>query len=328
MRTRPMWWAALTGTALAVAVAGPSAAQTQTIDAKANPDAATAALNSGCVPITNCSWKSDPNGKITVDYGPPAMLGDVLYNCNADTYSETEVGISDLRENTTSLSERVSLKVSLGLLGFEKSSAEFSVFSKQANSVTAAVEVTTAVTVPPGSMGWSMSTALSANVTGSAYITQGITQLQVSNIDLSFPGYQDPSNPVGAVVVSGKKRAMSADEIKASCDATAPATAQLLKAAQAPSTFALGLCGRSGRCASRTVKGKLPPDVRQAGARLTRAGRTYAIGTHARGRTRLQTLRALKPGRYTLTLRERPATRPVGLGAHRSIETIVPVTVR
>ena len=47
---------------------------------------------------------------ITLDYGPPSILGDVLYNCSADTYAETAIGIRTRRHGDTSISEKVSLR--------------------------------------------------------------------------------------------------------------------------------------------------------------------------------------------------------------------------
>ena len=64
---------------------------------------------------------------------------------------------------------------------------------------------------------------------------------------------------------------------------------QLVRAAQArASEFKLGLCRASDRCTSRKVTGSLPPDVRRAGALLSRAGRTYARGSYLRGQTKLR----------------------------------------
>jgi hypothetical protein len=326
---RRLWSVALTGTALAVMAAGPSAAQNpdQTIDAKANPDAAAAALNSGCADMSNCTWKS--SSKLTNDYGEPSILGDVLYNCSPDSYAETAVDVEDERQESTSVSEKVSLKISLSFLGLEKTSAEFSLFSKQSNSFSTSVKVTNAVAVPPGYKGWTVTRILSANVTGSAYITQGINKLiAVKNIDLSFPGYQDPDNPESKVTYTGIKTKMNADDIKASCNQKPVTSARLLRAARAPSKFELGLCRRSGPCTSRKVKGSLPPGVRRASALLSRAGRTYGRGTHTRGQTQLHMRRPLRAGRYKLTLRERPAvSQQIGAGPLHAIKTIVPITV-
>ena len=55
--------------------------------------------------------------------------------------------------------------------------------------------------------------ANAGNVTGSAYITQGIHLIQVKNIDLQFPGYQGPDSPQGQrqVVYSTNTTSMTSD---------------------------------------------------------------------------------------------------------------------
>jgi hypothetical protein len=339
---------ALTGALLAVAAAAPSAALAatpakhhgataqaaqatpdQVIDAKANPDAAAAALNSGtCNPDTQKCWSNDT--AITTDYGPPSILGDVLYNCSDDQYAETAVNISDARQESTSVSEKVSLKVSLSIIGLGKSSVEAEVNSGQAESFGTEVSTTDAVAVPPGYKGWIVTRILSANVTGSAYVTEGINLIQVTGIDLSFPGFKALSDPRSKQpLYTGLKGPMTAADIQAACDPTTVSGARLLRAAQAPpSKFTLGLCRHSGRCTSRKVTGSLPPDVRRATARLTRAGRTYGRGTYTRTHPKLDMRRPLKAGTYKLTLRERPtASQRRGTGPLSAIKTIVPITV-
>jgi hypothetical protein len=351
---RRLWPLALTGAVLGVAAAGPGAALAaspgkhhgtaqsaqstpdQVIDAKANPDAAADALNSGCQDLSECTFKNDDakfdtntNGKPV--YGSPSILGDVIYNCSDDEYAETAVGIEDERQESTSVSEKVSLKVSLSFLDLEKSSAEFEAFSTQSSAFSTSVKVTNAVAVPPGYKGWTVTRVLTGTITGSAYVTQGIDLIQVKNIDVSFPGYRDPADTSNdPVLYTGVKQRMSADDINAACGSldTSIDTAALLKAAQAPpSNFQLSLCRAPGRCTSRKVAGSLPPDVRQAGAVLTRAGRTYGRGTYVRGKTTLNMRRPLKPGKYKLTLQERPtASQRAGTGPLRAIKTIVPIT--
>jgi hypothetical protein len=326
---------ALTAALLAVAAAAPSAALAQgtpdqVIDAKANPDAAAAALNSGtCDPDTQKCWRND--SAITYDYGPPSILGDVLYNCSDEEYAETAVDIEDERQQSTSVSEKVSLKVSLAILGLAETSVEADVSSKQAESFSTGVKVTNAVVVPPGYKGWNVTRILSASVTGSAYVTEGIDKLiQVTGIDLSFPGYRALGDPRSTQpLYTGVKAPMTADDIKAACDTTTVSGARLLRAAQAaPSKFTLGLCRHSGRCTSRKVAGSLPPDIRRATARLTRAGRTYGRGTYTRRHPKLDMRRPLKAGTYKLTLRERPAkSQRRGTGPLSAIKSIVPITV-
>lgn len=328
--------------ALAVTVAGSSVALAaspdralaqgtpdQVIDAKADPDAAADALNSGCQDLSNCTWKNS-GGFDTPDYGDPSILGDVLYNCSPDSYAETTVGVEDARQETTSISEKVSLKISLKFIGLASSSAEFSAFSKQSESFSTSVTVTNAVEVPPGYKGWTVTRILTGNVTGSASVTAGINKLiKVQNIDLSFPGYRDPDDTSDdPVLYTGIKAPMTAADVKAACETDTVTGARLLRAARAPSKFKLGVCRRSGRCTFRKVAGSLPPGVHRATARLTRAGRTYGRGTYTRGHTKLDMRRPLKAGTYKLTLRERPAaSQQTGAGPLRAIKTIVPTTV-
>ena len=333
--------AAATGAVLAVAAAAPSAALAQrtpdrVIDAKANPDAAAAALNSGtCNPSTQTCWKNDtafnPKTNGRPAYGAPSILGDVQYNCNTDEYSETAVSVEDERQETTSLSERVSLKVSLSFIGLAKSSAEFSAFSKQSTSFSTSVTVTNAVAVPPLYRGWTVTRIRSGTVTGSAYVTQGINLIQVQGIDLSFPGFRDPDDTTDPVLYTGVKQPMDADDIKAACS-NLDMTVRYRSAPQGGASPREHVRARplraAGRCTSRKVSGSLPPDVPRASALLTRAGRTYGRGTYLRGHTKLSVRRPLKAGRYKLTLRERPtASQQIGAGPLHAIKTIVPITV-
>ena len=345
---RRLRFVALAGALLAVAAAAPSAALAatpgkhhggraqaaqatpdQVIDAQANPDAAAAALNSGtCNPDTQKCWSNDT--AITSDYGPPSIIGDVLYNCSPDQYAETAVEIADERQESTSVSEKVSLKVSLSFIGLAKTSVEAEVNSGQMEGFATSVKVTDAVAVPPGWKGWTVTRILSANVTGSAYVTEGINLIQVTGIDLSFPGFKALSDPRSKQpLYTGLKGPMTAADIQAACDTTTVSGARVLRAAQAPPrTFMLGLCRHSGRCTSRKVAGSLPPDVRRATALLTRAGRTYGRGTYTRTHPKLDMRRPLKAGTYKLTLRERPtASQRRGTGPLRAIKTIVPITV-
>ena len=191
-------------------------------------------------------------------YGAPSILGDVQYNCSSTTYSETAIGVKDERQETTSVSEKVSLKVSLSFIGLAKSSAEFEAFSKQSNSVSAAEEVQNAVAVPPLYKGWTVTRALTGTVNGSAYVTDGIDLIEVKNIDLSFPGFRDPADTSNdPILYTGIKQPMDADDIKAACTDLDEGidTDQLVGTAQArASEFELGLCRASDRCTSRTVR--------------------------------------------------------------------------
>ena len=102
----------------------------QTIDAGKNAQQAADALNSGCVDMEKCSWEADT--PLQYLYNSPRIIGDVLYNCStgADENAETAVGVSDSRSETTSISESISVEMSLGFLDLEESSLEFKAFSR------------------------------------------------------------------------------------------------------------------------------------------------------------------------------------------------------
>lgn len=394
---RWLWPVALTGAVLAVAAAGPSATLAasagkhhrgksrtaqqpqQVIDAQANPQAAADALdNSTGTP----SWQTDtapggcteppptpPDGCVPADqnntthytitdgYGPFRVIGDVLYNCSEDQYAETAVGVSDQRKETTSLSERVSVKISLKLLDVVGESTEVSAFSKQATSVSTTVTVQNAVSVPPLNKGWTVTQIKTAMVPGSAYITDKIggPLIELTNMNMSFPGYQLNPNEATARYI-GFKTPMTDNEIQTVCNTqpvcppTVPTSTnaspfcqqpigtsrrrvvgagRTLRRAPLPSKFKLLLCGASGRCRSREVTGSRPPSrIGRATVLLTRAGHTYGRGTYTHGHTQLHMRRALKAGTYKLTLRQRPpASQRIGPGQLSAINTILPISV-
>ena len=80
------------------------------------------------------------------DYSAPRVLGDVLYNC-ADpdagdaADAETSTEFSETAEQTTSLEEGLSVKLSLELINIAKSSVEFDSFTKQANGFATEVAI-------------------------------------------------------------------------------------------------------------------------------------------------------------------------------------------
>jgi hypothetical protein len=297
---------------------------------------------------TKCSWEADT--PLQYLYNSPRVIGDVLYNCStgADENAETAVGVSDSRSETTSISESISVEMSLGFLGLEKSSVEFKAFTGQSQGFSQEVKVTNAVEVPPGFKGWTEASVLSAGVTGSAYITQGIHLIRVSDIDLQFPGYQPKgSGGKAPVVYSGFSQAMTADEDTSRCGAVGPGTgngAQGARAARQAAArterFKLTVCHprstkRSGRrCAARTVTGVRPPAKTRVTATLERGGRVYARERDRRGGIRLTQHRDITPGRYRWVIREKPrniVVRDHGRRLHRAVQhmiTIVPVTIR
>ena len=355
---RRRWLVALAGGAVAVASLAPSMAPAapsqqhatgtvrawhsaqqkpdQKIDAKTQPQQAGDALdecaNAKIVagtspPPSGCSWDTtSKNPTFVVGYGPPQILGDALYNCadesNSQAYSESSVTFSDEREESTSISETLSVEVSLGFLGFEKATAEFELFSKQSTSFSTSVTTTNAVAVPPGWKGWTETQLATASVTGDAYITSGIKLIQVQNIDLSFPGYQDPTSTADSnIKIIGYREEMTSDDRDTRC-ADGPGAQAL-----APGGLDVTLCRAT--CAARKVVGITPPRIRRGTAVMTRRGRTYAKGTHIRGHHRLKVRRAIRPGKYTLTVieRRRPPRQDRGR-VRRELRTIVPITVR
>ena len=67
---------------------------------------------------------------------------------------ETAINVSDTRGESTSLSESISLEISVGFLGLQKSSVEFKAFSNQSQGFSRSVEVSNAVQVSAGFKGW------------------------------------------------------------------------------------------------------------------------------------------------------------------------------
>jgi hypothetical protein len=302
------------------------------IDAQSDPDGAAAAITNGCQDLSNCTWQT---ATITPGYGPPKILGDVLYNCSTDPQdiAETAVGVSDERAETTSLSEKLSLKLQGGLIGLASASAEFEAFSKQSETFSTGVATTNAVAVEPGRKGYTTTQVLSANVTGSTYITQGINLIQVKDIDLSFPGYQDDQDESDAqVIYNGISVPMTAEDIASRCNAVIGNPGGLLGGARRTvptSSFKLTLCGLGATCATRTVTGAPPPVIRRATVTLARDGRTYAVGADTLGHIRLTPRRPITAGSYTLTISQGSSP---SSGARRravtELRTIVPVTIR
>lgn len=358
------------GAALAVAAAAPSVAlaagphervtgavrayhravqgtPSEVINAQTDPQAAGDALNAGCADLSNCSWK--PDGPPTIAYGPSQILGDALYNCSTgEEYAETAVSISTEREETTSISETLSVEVGLGFLGFEKSTAEFEAFSKQSDTFGTKVTIKNAVAVPAGWKGWTNTNVLTAYVSGSAYVTEGIKLIEVKNMDLSFPGYRDPNDTTDLpVVYAGYRTPMTTtgpnNDVATYCDpinglsrvrsAPAPPASFTLTFCQRPVSFTATVrpAGLAAACASRKVTGSRPPaTVGQAAATLTRGGRTYASGTDTGGHIRLIRRRPIKAGKYTLTIRQNKGLSRHGLRhlAQTFLTTVVPITIR
>ena len=332
------------------------------IDAQTDPDAAAAALEAGGS-VSNIRWQTgtDPGGcqdaqptpatpvqpapcvpaqdntahyAITDGWGPPTVFGDVLYNCSQNQNAETDTGDSDTRTESWSLSEKVSLKISVGVPNIASVSDEVSAFSKQANKSATTVTVVNGVQVAPGWKGWTTIQVKTIMVPGTAFVTDPLrnTITPVEDIDLSFPGYI--ANPGEQQTnYTGHSVAMTANEIQTICNANpvnvAAGRSRVVGAGltvRRPSRFALRVCNRTGPCRMRSVTGPLPPSlIRRAAVRLTRAGHVYGRGTYTRGHTQIYLSRALRPGTYRLTLTE-PSQRVGAAAQHRNV-TILPVTV-
>ena len=308
----------------------------QVIDAQTNPQNAGDTLDNDCsANMQKCSWVPDIPPKsqpaIPVDWGPPRILGDVLYNCSPTNYAETAVDIGDEREESTSISESLTLELELGFLGFEETTAEFEAFSKQSETFSTSVTTTNAVAVPPMWKGYTTTSVLSGVITGSAYVTEGINNLiQVKDIDMSFPGYAGPGHP--GADGGGVHRQPLADE--RGRDPVALQRRQRPRRHQARSTpprrggSRSRICTKHGRCRTRTATGAQLPDFRRAGVKLRRHGHTYATGTVRGRKIRLTAKRPVKPGTYTLAIGQH--AKPTGLGHRplRALQTNVPITLR
>jgi hypothetical protein len=277
---------------------------TTTINAQTNPAQAAAALNSGCADLSQCSWQDD--GTITLGLGPPQLLGDVMYNCSTTTEAETSTGVSETRQGTTSLTETLSVEVELGFLGFAQSTAQFTAFTSQTQSYATGVTSQTGIYVPPLGWGYTSTALISANVPGNAYITDGINKLiEVTNMDLSFPGYANPDQPVNTAIAYGLNRGyMTPAQVTAQCGPIAGlgATRQAL----APTPVKLTVCTPRGRCAIQKFMGSRPLYTRRGRVTLSSGGRTRATGTVRNGRIRLTARHPLRAGKYTLLTVEHP----------------------
>jgi hypothetical protein len=335
---RRLWPLALVGAILATAPAVPSGAvaaspsgitaglaraghpplgatPTQVIDAQKDPDAAAQALSAGCAEISNCSLAS--LSSISDGYGPPEILGDALYNCSppGGPDADTAVGVSDTRGETTSVSEMLSVTLQGGLIGIASTSAEFSAFSSQSQTFSTTVMTTSQVTVPPGYKGFTTTQVLSANATASYYITSGIHLIEVTGIDLTFPGYQDnQTSGDSQVIYNGVTEPINPVlslnyETIPPCNAVNDNPSSGLGGVRPKlptGSFKLTVCPPDKRCVTHTLAGPPPPKIRQATAILTRTGRRYATGTDIRGRIRLKQQRKITAGKYRLIIKQKP----------------------
>jgi hypothetical protein len=295
----------------------------QTINAQTNPDAAAQALSTGCADLSNCSLHAlsnpdpaDPSGPAIVDvYGPPSIVGDELYNCappsGPDAY--TALGMSDTRGETTNITEKVSVTLQGGLIGLASTSLDAWITSTQAQSFFTTVTTQTQVTVPPGYEGFTTTEVLSAETSGTYYVTQGIHLIAVTGVLLTFPGYQigDQNNrivystdaePINSVIGQSYQTSPPCNAVNGNPTNGLGGTRRNAP----PGTFKLTFCLAGKRCVVHTIAGPPPPQIGRATAIFTRGGRTYATGTDIRGRIRLEGRRKMPAGMYRLIIRQKP----------------------
>jgi hypothetical protein len=274
----------------------------QVINSKTDPQKVGQVLNPISAKIQYCKW--DDTQPITTGWGAEKAIGDAVYNCNelGGPDAETAVGVSEERGESTSVSETASLKVSLGFLGLAKASTEFEVFSSQAAEFSTSVETEKAVTVPPMQKGWAVYQVSSAFVSGNAYVTDGIHLIEVSGIDLTFPGYQPPpGNSNTQVRYGGIHEDMTQQDIATRCGAI-PGVGG--RRGAPPVHFTITLCHATHHCATRQVTGTTPPPNSKGRARLSHGGLTYATGSASRAGIRLTVRRPIHAGNYKLTIKE------------------------
>lgn len=228
--------------------------------------------------------------------------------------------MTDERQQTTSFSESLSVKLKLGIIGLEQGSVAL---RRSASSLSLQHggqhhERGRCAAYVEGLDGIS---GLTAFVTGDAYITSGIDKLiQVDNIDLSFPGYEDASNDT-PVEYSQFCAQMTAEDISSRCGAingggsglpgsppprvrSMPApkgsfTLRLCHAAAVPPLPSAGPC-IAGPCVSPAAKSPEPrrqPSPEPPRRSPEAAGRTPPEPT-ARG-IQLTAHRPIRPGSYT-----------------------------
>ena len=275
---------------------------TQTIDAKTNPTAAAQALNA-CAGSVQC--KFTPSGKARVALDAPRILGDALYNCGGAEAEDT-VAISDERSQSTSLEESLSVKASVEILEVAKISVEAEVKSKQLDEVATRTTQTNSVSVEPGEIGWTETQVPTASLSGTYSITNGGNQINVTNVDLNFPGFGDPNDKsLNAISFTAKHEKMTDQDRMDRCAALPPLkpAGSALGASRQASSHTLLVCGRGRGCANRRkVTGIDQPIARGTRVALARGRVIYATGVMGKGGGVLRAQRPVRRGRYTLLL--------------------------
>jgi hypothetical protein len=336
---------ALAGGALAVGSAGVALAQQpQVINAGTDAQDAADALNAGCVDLAKCSWQQT---SATTAWGPWKIVGDKLYNCSSPADGQgaealTATNVTQSRGESTSVSERLSVEVSLGFLNLASTSLTATGFSQQEQGYTTSVSSGASVPVSPGYVGWAETQIKSNLSTGTASITDGIHLMtNVTGIDTAFP-VVDPNTgspdvqrrTLSTPMTTTVPGSTSAGEYETYCipilaqassatNSTSASGAMVARAATAarlraprPKRFKLTIChpkrpsGASShrdRCRRRYLKGLLPKrhHMHNVTATLERAGHVHAKDRDRRGGIRLTQHRDIIAGHYRLSLKKK-----------------------
>ncbi len=266
----------------------------QVLNAEQDPAGAAMALNDFCDPVSNCEFS---NSVPTVQYGAPRTIGDALYNCGA-TYAEDSVEISDERSNSVSLQQSLNTSITVGIV-----KAEAEIFTGQREKVTTTLGQSEGVAVAPGWKGW-IDTQV-PTVTGSVSLTSNIHLLQISNVDLSYPGYGSESiNKLFFTGVHDPFSTTNPDDQKVHCgDLEPPLTLPPGALGSGPASgLPISICTSSRRCTTRHVITSLPPVRPNTNVALARGSRIYASGIAGRKGIVLRARRLVGAGTYLLLL--------------------------
>jgi hypothetical protein len=272
---------------------------TQTIDAKTDPKAAGDALNF-CDVISNCAFVKE--GDIKVAYDEPRALGDALYNCG-QAEAEDEVTISDERSESTSVEESMSVKASLAFIGFAKASVEAEVKSKQLDEIKTKLTQTNSVSVSPDTIGYTATRVPTAYLDGYTHVTHGVNLINVTNLELTYPGYGNKA--IDKIDWSAVHRKMTAQDIQEHCHDLPPIyPSGTLGSPQHSRGAVVMICTGSGGGCGRSRQLTGTDQSIPAGTKLTLArGQTiYAAGVARRPTSTLHARRRVRPGGYQLLL--------------------------
>jgi hypothetical protein len=291
------------------AAANGSPQATQTIDAKTDPAAAGKALDF-CEVLSNCKFVQ--SGDIKVGYDAPRVLGDALYNCGqAD--AEDEVTISDERSESNSVEESMSVKASLAFIGLAKASVEAEVNSKQLDEVATKLQQTNSVSVAPGTIGYTETRVPTAYLDGDTHVTNGVNLINVTNLELTYPGYGNKA--INKIDWTNRHKDMTDQDRHENCAGLPPLYPSNAAASPHRSTrSSVKVCAAHRGCGhARPVTGIGQPVP--AGTKLTLArGRViYATGTAGKRGALLHARRRVPAGAYQLALSGHDDTSMVGV---------------